>query len=528
MPYRPSPVLVAALTAMTLSGCATTATGSRQITILHTNDMHGRHVPFHVAPGDATAQTGDPGRSPSSFDRSGRIGGFEYLAGAIRQVREREGAKNVLLVDGGDTFGDDLLGNLTKGEAMIRLMNAVDYDVMTLGNHDFDYGAERTAELQSIARFPMRGANVLSADGTPFLGNPVTIHDVGGVRVGILSLAYHNSAETGSKDNLHGLTFTNGIEAARQHVPGLGERADLVVVLSHQGTKVDRELARSVPGIDLIIGAHSHDRITPPEKVGGAWIVQAMSDDAVLGELTLTLDGGRLARVDGRLIDLWNDRIAPDPAVGALVAELRAPHRRQLEEILATSTARIGRQYKSESPFDALVGELLRERTGAEIAFSPGVGYGVSIESGPVSRERLYTLLPHPTKMVTMKLTGRQVLAILEQTATNLNSVDPLAAVGGMIQTSGLRWTIDLNRPDGRRISDVFVGDRRIENDRTYSVVTNAGLRGGLHRQTEFARGRDIVEHEDSVTAIVEAGLVKRGSIGLPQLGMIRLIPATQ
>ena len=526
MPYQTSAVLLAVLAAMTLGGCATS--GSHQITILHTNDMHGRHSPFHVAPGDATAQTGDPGRAPSSFDRSGYIGGFEYLAGAIRQVRERDGAKNVLLVDGGDTFGDDLLGNLTKGEAMIRLMNAVGYDVMTLGNHDFDYGADRTAELQAIAHFPMRGANVLKADGAPFLGDPVTIRDVGGVRVGILSLAYHNTKETGSKDNVRGLTFTNGIEAARRLVPTLRQHADLVVVLSHQGTKVDRELAKAVPGIDLIIGAHSHDRITPPEKVGGAWIVQAMSDDAVLGELNLTIDHGKLARVEGRLTNLWNDRITPDPAVGALVAELRAPYRQQLEAVLATATARIGRQYKSESPFDALAGVILRENTGAEIAFLPGVGYGVSIEPGPIPRERLYALLPHPTKMVTMKLTGRQVLAILEQTATNLNTVDPLAAVGGMIQTSGLRWTIDLNRSDGQRISDVFVGSTRIEKDRIYSIVTNAGLRGGLHRQTEFARGRDIIEAKDSVTAIVEAGLVKRGTIGLPQLGMIRLIPATE
>ena len=526
MSFRPFAVLFASLAAMTLGGCV--ATGSRHITILHTNDMHGRYSPFHVEPGDATSQTGDPGRSASSFDRSGRIGGFEYLAGAIQETREREGAKNVLLVDGGDTFGDDLLGNLTKGEAMIRLMNAVGYDAMTLGNHDFDYGVDRTAELQAIAHFPMRGANVLNADGTPFLGDPVSVHEVGGIRVGILSLAYHNTAETGSKENVRGLTFTNGIDVARRLVPTLRQHADLVVVLSHQGTKVDRELAQSVSGIDLIIGAHSHDRITPPQKVGGAWIVQAMSDDAVLGELTLTVDHGRLSRVEGRLIDLWNDRIIPDPAVGALVAELRAPYRQQLEAILATATARIGRQYKSESPFDALAGQILRERTGAEIAFLPGVGYGVSIEPGPIPRERLYTLLPHPTKMVTMKLTGRQVLAVLEQTATNLKTIDPLAAVGGMIQTSGLRWTIDLNRPDGQRISDVFVGSTRIEKDRTYTVVTNAGLRGGLHRQTEFARGQDIIEAKDSVTAIVEAGLIKRGTIGLPQLGMIRLIPAAE
>lgn len=526
MSYQRAATLFAALAAMTLAGCATTA--PRQITILHTNDMHGRHTPFHVSTGDATAQTGDPGRSASSFDRAGSIGGFEYLAAAIKAIRAREGAKNVLLLDGGDTFSDDLLGNLTRGEAMIRLMNAVGYDAMALGNHDFDYGMERTAELQQIAQFPMRGANVLGPDGTPFLGDPISLLEVAGAKVGILSLGYHNTDNTGSKDNVRGLRFTSGIEAARSQIPGLRERADIVVVLSHQGSKVDRELAKSVPGIDLIVGAHSHDRISPPEKIGDTWIAQAMSDDATLGELTITLEEGKLTAVKGRITDLWNDRIAPDREIAALVETLRAPYRHRLEEILATATARIGRQYKSESPFDALAGEILRERTGAEVAFLPGVGYGLSMEPGPITRERLYTLLPHPTKMVKMKLTGRQVTAILEQSATNQKTADPLAGMGGLIQTSGLRWTVDLNRPEGQRVAQVSVAGTNIVMDRVYSIVTHTGLLGGLHLQDEFARGKDIVQHEEMVTDVVETGLIDRKTISLPSLGLINLIPATE
>jgi len=110
----------------------------RTITILHTNDIHGRHVPFHVAPGDATAQTGDPGRAPAQFDRAAMIGGLQYWAGKVNESRRRDGANNVLLVDAGDTFSDDLVGNETRGAAIIRLMNALGYQYMALGNHDFD------------------------------------------------------------------------------------------------------------------------------------------------------------------------------------------------------------------------------------------------------------------------------------------------------------------------------------------------------------------------------------------------------
>ena len=496
---------------------------SQTITILHTNDIHGRHTPFHVAPGDATAQTGDPGRSPSGFERSANIGGFAYLAGKVNEIRRREGSGNVLLVDAGDTFSDDLVANATRGEAMIRLMNALGYQFMALGNHDFDYGLARTRELARIAQFPMRGANTLDA-GKPIFGQPWKLFKLNGVRVAVLALSYHNTDETGSKENVRGLEFTNGIETTRRYLPRLRKAADIVVLLSHQGTAVDRKLARELPGVDLIVGGHSHDRIAPPEKIGDTWIVQALSDAASLGEVRLTLGKDRkLQSVEGAAHALWNDRIEPDSAMARLVADIDASHLPKMDEVLATSVDRIGRQYKSESPFDVLVGDLMRERTGAQIAFMQGVGYGVSIEPGPVTRERLYTLVPHPTKLVTLEMTGADVLKVLEQSATNLEPGDDLDRVGGLLQSSGIAWTLNLNQPAGRRVSDVTVGGMRLDPARWYSIATNAGMTGGLHRYAFPGRNRKT--HEISVTQLVEEGLVRCGTIASPSIGNIRLVP---
>lgn len=523
----PREIVASAVLALGLAGCATAPLpGSRQVTILHTNDMHGRHGPFHVAPGDATAQTGDPGRSPSSFDRAAMVGGFQYLAGKVGDIRRRDGAANVLLVDAGDTFGDNLVGNETRGEAMIRLMNALGYQFMALGNHDFDYGLARTRELAKLADFPMRGANTLEG-GQPIFGRPWQVFTANGVRIAMLALSYHNTDETGSKDNLRGLEFTSGIEAARRYLPEMREAADVVVLLSHQGAAVDRKLAREVPGVDLIVGGHSHDRITPPERVNDTWIVQALSDGASLGELRLTVGADRrLEGVSGTVHDLWNDRIEPDPKMALMVARIDAPYRQRLDEVLATSANRIGRQYKSESPFDVLVGDIMRERTGADIALLPGVGYGVSIEAGPVTRERLYTLLPHPTKLVTLEMTGAQVTRLLEQSATNLDPGDDLDRVGGLIQTSGIGWTLDLNAPVGHRVSKVTIAGAGIDPSRWYKVATNAGMTGGLHRY-DFSRGRNTKTHAIPVTQLVEDALRKRGTIASPPTGNIRLIQST-
>lgn len=503
---------------------ASTAGASEQtVTILHTNDMHGRHAPFDAAPGNATAQTGDPGRPPANFSRAGRIGGLASIAGVVEQVRAEKGPENVLLLDAGDTFGDDYVANATKGSAMIELMNKIGYDFMALGNHDFDYGFERTAELQEIAKFPMRGANVLR-DGEAVFGEPYKIFSMGGARIAVLALSYHNSGETGSKKNTAALDFTDGIETTRRYLPELRSKADVIVLLSHQGTAVDRKLAREVEGVDLIVGGHSHDIIAPPERIGKTWVVQALSDAAMLGRLDLTLDGTRLTKVDGQVIELWNDQVPAAPTIADAVAKIDAPYRAQLDEVIATSADRIGRQYKSESPFDALVGSIMREAGDAEIAFMPGVGYGVSIEPGPVTRDRLYTLLPHPSKFVTLTMTGAQVLRVLEQSATNLNPSNDLDRVGGLVQTSGIAWTLDLNKPTGQRVSDVTVGGSPLDPEKRYKVATNAGMLGGLHRY-DFASGSDVVKHDESVTDVVEAGLRKRGTIVAPEMGNVRLVP---
>lgn len=507
-----------------LIGAAAAEAGEGRITILHTNDMHGRHAPIEVAPGDATAQTGDPGRSLVEFSRTGRIGGCATIAGVVKETRRREGARNVLLLDAGDTFSDDYVGNQTRGAAMISLMNRLRYDFMALGNHDFDYGLERTRELQTMAKFPMRGANTLE-DGVPLFGVPYKVFNVGEVRVGVLALSYHNTGETGSTKNTEGLTFVSGIEATRRYLPELRRQADIIVLLSHQGTAVDRKLAREVEGIDLIVGGHSHDRITPPEKIGSTWIVQALSDGTMLGRITLRHDGKRLTDVRGEVLELWNDVYSADPEMQQEVTRLDAPYRARKDEIIATSPDRISRQYKSESPFDVLVGEIMRERGHAQIALMPGVGYGVSMGPGPITRDRLYTLLPHPTKFVTLTMAGSQILRVLEQSATNLNPGDDLERVGGLIQASGMAWTIDLNRPNGRRVSNVTVGGKPLVARQAYTVATNEGMLGGLHRY-DFKGGTDVRIHDQSVTDMVEDALRRRKVIRSPQAGSIRMIPA--
>ena len=510
-----------------LLGCVPAAlqTGAvKSFTILHTNDIHGDLSQFVVDTGDATSQTGDHGRSYQEYPRSGTIGGFARLATAVERARGDHPAQSVVLIDAGDTFGDGLLANLTRGEATIRLMNALGYSFMSLGNHDFEFTAQRTRELQAIAHFPMRGANVIdNATSSPFLGDPTLVMTLGGVRVGFLALGYHNTDQTGNKDNTRGLTFTNGIDVAGKYVPELRSRADVIVVVSHQGSSVDSVLATRVAGIDVIVGGHSHDLISPPRRIANSWVVEALSDASALGELTVVVSSGRVTAVRGTVHELYADKYSPDTRFSRMLDSIRAPFVDTLRAVIATAAERLGRHYKSESPVDVLAAEILRREANADVAFLPGLGFGVTIQPGPVTREQLIGLFPHPTGVVTERLSGAQLLAVLEQSATNLRPVNDLDRVGGLIQTSGLRWKIDLTKPVGHRISDVYVGDRAIDINASYRVATNGGLLQGTHRQTTFAQGTDIVQGPRSFAAVLEDAIRTMGTIRAPALGAVTL-----
>lgn len=540
--FRHLPVVVAATIAATI---VTTHAHPHQrshgnnegyeITVLHTNDMHGRHMPFQVAPGDATSQTGDLGRAFTEFPRPGTVGGLARIATAIKQTREEVGSQRVLLFEAGDVFSDDFVLNKYEGKPMIQLMNSLGYDYMSLGNHDFDYGLERTRELQAMATFPMRGANVLEK-GVPIFGQPWKVFDMldGQIKVAVLAMGYHNTHQTGSRDNTEGLDFQSGIEIARHYIPMLRQKADVVILLSHQGTTVDRRFAAEVAGVDLIIGGHSHDMIAPSDgRVNDTWIVQALSDGAMMGRLRIQLDGRKKLRaINGEVLKLYGDQWAPDPETAAAVSRWDHPFASKRDEMLATSYDRIGRQYKSESPFDVLVCNIMRNATGADVAFMPGVGYGVSIEPGPVTRDRLYTLLPHPTKLVTLLMTGDQILDVLEQSAINLEPADDMDRVGGLVQTAGIGWSADLNQPTGSRVSNVTIGadiniptDREtLDKDLFYKVATNVGMLGGLHRYTAFAKGTEIVIHDQSITNLVETSMKEQKYIVIPATGFVRIV----
>ncbi len=495
------------------------------ISILHTNDMHGSYMPFETNLGNATAQTGDSIDNFMRFERTAIIGGFEYMASAIKSIRKNKGDESVILLDGGDTFSDDQLGNLTKGEAMIKMMNEVNYDLMALGNHDFDYGLERTNELQLLANFPMRAANIIDKEtGNPIFGEPYVIINKQGINIAILALSYRNTPLTGNSKNIKGLEFGIGVEAVKKYLPIISKKADIIVLLSHEGMAVDEIIAEEIEGIDLIVGAHSHDVISPPIKINNTYIVQALSDAAILGETEIQISNNKIININANYHYLWHDEMSPDVQMQKMVNQLRKPYLSKLEEKITKTNTVIGRQYKSESPFDKVVTSMMVEKLNVDAAFLPGVGYGISL-NGNITSEDIYKLLPHPAKIVTLEMTGEQLKQTLEQTATNLKPTDKLKIVGGLIQSSGIVYTLNLKKAIGQRVDEIKIKNEKLDLAKTYKIATHTGMLSGIHNYEEFGKGTNIQKTDIILTEFVLQNLRGLNELFFPKkMGEVTLI----
>ena len=489
----------------------------RSITILHTNDIHGHLLPWRGWEGELAGKT---------------IGGMDRLGSAVKQVQKEVGTQNIILLDAGDTLGDSMVADETQGKAIIDTMNALGYTAMVIGNHEPDFNADTLKDRIAQANFPVLAANITEKSSRRLYASPYIMHEVRGIKVGILGLAYPNTPLTTAKENVEGLEFGDAITVAREYIPRLRqEGAQVVVVLSHYGLGADKKLAKAVPGIDIIVGGHSHNRMQNALQEGKTLIVQAGAHGSDLGRLDLELDRkGRIVRHAHRLITLDHAVIPSDAHIAQIVNEAMSPHQSELKERVGRAESSIPRaqtiagqdpqKRDQESPADSLFADLIREQTQVDVVILPGVGYGTAIPPGPIQAGDLRNLIPHESKTVTMTLTGAQILEILEQSLENTYTDSTRKKVGGLVQVSGLRFKYQPENFYPHRITEATVNGKKLERKQSYQVATNTLLAGGGHNYKTFLEGNNIEEGEPQYE-VVKLAIQQRETLRAPKPGRI-------
>lgn len=461
--------------------------------LLHINDMHSRV--------DEISRF-NTNCSPSDAEENNCFGGAARLATAIRQHRaaHEEAGRPVLTLDAGDQSQGTLYYTTYGGRAEIQMMNAIGFDAMTLGNHEFNRGPENLARMIDEADFPIVAGNISTTEDSPLAGRIARrlVLEKGGEQIGILGITTPDTVFLSSPGDT--VSFQDEIAHLREAVAELqAEGINKILVLSHVGYVRDQQIAAEVDGISAIIGGHSHTLMSNSQDgaVEYAGLVESPSGRAVpimqafafsrfLGDLTLEFaEDGAVISATGDTV-LLDASFAPADDIEALIEPLRAPieelTRRPVAEIAADidgsrETCRAMECEMGNTVADAMLAEVASQDI--RIALANGGGLRASLGAGTATLGDVLTVLPFQNTLYTLEVTGETLLAALEH---GVNGVEEGA--GRFPQVAGVRFAIDLSvAPDQGRVSDVEVmgenGFEPLDPSATYGLVTNNFMAGG-------------------------------------------------
>jgi 2',3'-cyclic-nucleotide 2'-phosphodiesterase (5'-nucleotidase family) len=487
----------------------------REITLLYTNDFESAYDPI-------------PAFWRDDIDHAG---GIAQLATLIERIRAEEGTS--FLLDAGDIF-TGTLAKLTRGELPFELMTTMDYDAMCIGNHEFEYGWWVLRDAMQRAPFPVLAAN-LFYEGTdiPFT-QQWTILERDGFRIGVVGIFGTDAATALFPPHLEGLEVRDPGASARTAVARLRDDVDLVVLLTHQGRTApmqtddeadpavhrdidaDIALAGAVEGVDVLIGGHADAGQEEPfiHPVTGTLICQTYGQGTRLGYLKVIVDpeSGDLVGHDGRLLVVVSDELEPHPVVAAKLAAYRARYP-EVDEIIGRTAGRLTRRYNEESTLGSLFADIMRDHRGTDVAFVHSGGIRADLPAGDVTREDLLDAFPFIDFVVILRMTGAEILDVLEQS---------FSLERGVLQVSGMTVRYDIDRPVGERVVAVEIGGARLEPAATYTVTTFDFLASGADLYTGFLDAEVVEAHGPEFAELLVAHFAE-GQVTAPPGG--RLIP---
>ncbi|MDQ0558839.1 5'-nucleotidase [Rhizobium mesoamericanum] len=479
------------LTASMLALSSGAAFADYELNILHINDFHSRIESINKF--DSTCSAEEEAKKEC-------FGGAARLKTAIDQRRNALSGKNVLLLNGGDNFQGSLFYTTYKGAAEAEVLNDMKFDVMTVGNHEFDDSEDGLATFLDKVKFPVISANVLAGDGSK-LGDrikPSLVLDVGGQKIGIVGAVTNDTEELSSPGPK--VMIADDVQTITAAVEDLKKQGvNKIIALTHVGYPRDLAAIAKIPDVDVVVGGHSHSLLsnTDPKAEGpyptmvgnpGGYkvpVVQAASYSKYLGDLVVTFDDNGVvkeAKGDPILID---SSFTPDPTLTARITELAKPIEELRKKVIGSSEAPIDGDRTvcrvKECSMGNLVADAMLDRgrsQGMTIAIQNGGGLRASIDAGDVTQGEVITVLPFQNTLATFQLTGADFRKALEN---GLGKIEEGA--GRFPQVSGVKYIFDKTKPAGSRLVSVEVkdGDNFVPLDdaKTYGVVTNNFMRAG-------------------------------------------------
>ena len=447
---------------------------------------------FHIEPGTPRAHAMTYLDFEEAAHRYGKMGGFAHLATLIGRLRQEAGAANTLLLDGGDTWQGSWPAHSTQGLGMVGLTNLLGVDAMT-SHFEMTYGDEKLRSNLAAFKGSYIAQNVFLTDEAAFNGaeafdpdqgrvfRPYIMREVGGRRIAVIGQCFPYQPIAHPRRFVPDWTFGIRETELRKIVDTVrgAEHADAVVLLSHNGMDVDLKLASRVPGIDIILGGHTHDALPVPSVVsnpgGRTLVANGGSNGKFLGVVDLDIGPGRVNGVRYTLVPVFSNLLPADPAMEAAVRTLRAPDAAKLDEELATAETLLYRRGNVSGTMDQVICDALRHELDAEFSLSPGFRWGPSVLPGnKITMDLVYahTAITYPDVYV-QDMTGAAIKSVLEDVCDNLFNPDPYVQQGGdMVRAGGFDFTCSPGAAAGQRISGMARPDGTpLEAAKNYRVA---------------------------------------------------------
>lgn len=470
----------------------------KNVTLLHTNDIESVYEPV------------DAFWNPDIS----RIGGIPYLATLIHETRAQEEVS--FLFDAGDIFTGSL-SKKTQGKLAFDLYNAMGYDVITLGNHEFEYGWKTLKETMPRAAYPVLNANIKFEQNNAPFAQPYTIVERDGVRIGVVGVmgidAFYN---TMWKGNRKGLTIDDPIEVAQFWVDKIRDEVDMVVVLTHQnktapmqtdkeadpevqrGFDEDYAMAGKLKGVDVIFGGHSDHGLWEPvvHPDTGTVVGLTFGQGKYLGYTKFAVDTEKhsVKLLDGKLIPVESDKLERDTKTGELIDQARASFP-ELSEQIATINDTAFRRYYRESNIGNLVADMMRNTGKADIGMISSGSIRVDLNSGPVTLENVMNVFPFTDKLAVVSISGKQVKELLEYSYT---------LPYGLAQFSGIEAKYDSRKPEGERLLSLNINGKPAEDNKQYSVATYSYAASGGDGYHVFAKGTPVSQGDLVMQVLID------------------------
>jgi 5'-nucleotidase len=532
---KPITLLAVALASAALPAGAAKHTGTTDIRILAINDFHG-----HIQADRTITVNGV--KKP--------VGGAAWLTSIIRSKRATH--PGTLVVNAGDTIGaSPPISALFRDEPTVEFLNLARFDVGTLGNHEFDRGIPEMLRLWrggvskdsryypkpfQGANFPVVCANIVDERSGKTLFPPYVVRTTNGTRIGFIGAVTSELPQVTSEAARMGTRQIDPAQAINQWARHLGRYGvHAIVVLLHEGgqqnpptpegtlTGAVLEVAGKLDkDVDVVVSAHSHQYTNA--FVGRTLITQARSYGTAMADISVTVDraSGDIVHKSAVIEDATHDGVTPASDVAAMVATYEAAAAPRIDRVVGEAGADLSTSREEETMLGDMIADAQREAVKADIAFMNPGGVRSGLTKGKVTWGQVFTCQPFGNQVMTLKMTGLQIKAVLEQQWGPGSGGEPRAMV---LYPSGLTYQYDPTRMYGHRVWQTDVRGEPLSDIRTYTVAVNAFLASGGDGFTEFASVAEKTPGPNDLDALIDYLAAHPGVV--PRTGRMRAVTSS-